>query len=589
MIRTIKKIYWIILLILGLSNTALAWEYNGQHGWPTLKSPSKLIVCQIGNTPAEAMLVESLSGLAAQAVNEGRFDTMLWIDVYKQQDNSETLPYNILRDKSIEALGITDIKEMTLDEIIRLFKRKGIIKGYIRYTQDKPRVKPYASHPDANYSVNVATVYASLLRGVLIDDSLLDYAKKNGLKELKDARYESSEECFERNKDKLNNCSALSVPPSMHLMRDYAIAHKLMLYADQMELMNTVLEWVEPLSPIFGWGCGDEYDFTSVISRWGHYNTATNLCWNMPFITSVGKKAEVLKADDITLDEIDFSDESSFHSFVMSDGDNIQWAMGSYGSSPLYMGNPNIANVSLSWTLCPTELSIISPYTWNEMAAKQLPNFSFIEYGGGYQYPDIFASNRPNRLELVREFARRINCHLQKLNIKIFGFICFNVASDEAQEAFQIYAEEMPGLTGMLAVQYFPYELEGEIYWKTNKQGIDIPVVTSRYSLWNEVNPYRPRAGVPEYIASLINRDELVAQAKEQSTLSWTIVHAWSDYSKTSRVTPTPTVGFNSVKTTQDMLLPSIKCVSANELLWRIRMRYRPEQTKQILNSIKNE
>lgn len=585
MLRVFRKICFVIVILFGINYNTSALEYNGRHGWPSIKAPKRLILCPTANTNSELMLLESLSGLAAQAVNEGRFDTMLWMDVGNYFGPS----YENLKQSSIEALGITDIKQMTLDEIVILLKKKGVIKGYVRYTQDSPKANPYKTNPDTNYSSNVATIYASLLKGVLIDDELLDFAKKHKLKELKDARFESTEECFELNKDKLNNCSALSVPPSVHHMRDYAIAHKLMLYADQKEIIETVLEWVEPLSPILGWGCGDEYDFTSIIARWGHYNTASNYCWNLPFLSSVGKKATIHKAKELGPDQIDFSDDSSFHSFIMSDGDNIQWSMNNYGLADIYMGNPDIDKVGLSWSVCPINLSIVSPFTWNMMVDKQLPNFSFLEYGGGYQYPDIFASKRPNRLELVREFARRINYHLQELDIKIFGFICFNVASAEAQEAFQIYAEEMPGLTGMIAIQYFPYELEGEVYWKTNKQGIDIPVATTRYCLWNEVNPYRPRAGVPEYIASLINRDELVAQEKGLSTLSMTISHAWSDYSETSRITPSPAIGFNPVKVTQEMLLPNIKCVSVNELLWRIRMKYHPEQTKQIINSIKNE
>lgn len=35
---------------------------------------------------------------------------------------------------------------------------------------------------------------------------------------------------------------------------------------------------------------------------------------------------------------------------------------------------------------------------------------------------------------------------------------------------------------------------------------------------------------------------------------------------------------------TQSLLLPSVKPASAEELLWRIRMEYRPEQTRNVLN-----
>ena len=356
-----------------------------------------------------------------------------------------------------------------------------------------------------------------------------------------------------------------------------------MLYADNKDIINKVLEWVKPLSPILGWGCGDEYDFTSVIARWGHYNTATNWCWNLPLISSLSSNVELKKVKEISVDDINFKDTSSFHTFVMSDGDNMQWTMGSFLGDSNYIGNKDRDNVGLSWTLCATNLSIVSPFTWNSFADIKSKNFSYLEYGGGYQYPDIFAANRPNRSELLREFARRINYHLKKLDIKIFGFICRDVASKEAQEAFQIYVEEMEDITGMFAVQYFPYELDGSIYWKKNKKGIDIPVVTARYSVWNEVNIARPRAGTPEFVASLINRDAMNAKSDHENTLSWTIVHAWSDFSLSSKMSGKPAVGFNPVKACEKLLIDDVKTVSANELLWRMRMKYRPEQTKSLM------
>lgn len=577
--KTLKIIIIVIALVL-LPNVLTAWEYDGRYGWPEQKAPLKLILCKPANNTAEAMLLESLSGLAAQAVNEGKFDEMVWIDI-----DSES--YKYIYDNSIKALQIKSINSMDVWGLLDYLKKKKVIKGYVLYKLDKQRQNAYSSYPDIDYSSNVATVYASLLKGVLIDESLADKAKKHGLKQLKDARHESPMECFNKNKNKLNNSSALSIPPTVTNLRDYAITHKLMLYADQKDIIDPILEWVKPLSPILGWGCGDEYDFTSLIAEWGHYNSATNWCWNLPFITSVGEKAPLKKANEISPNQINYNDKSSFHTFVMSDGDNMQWTMGKFLETPLYLGNSDRENIGLTWTLCPINLSVVSPLTWNSIAEVQTHKFSYLEYGGGYQYPDLFASKRPNRLELVREFAKRINFHLKKLDIKIFGFICRNVSSQDSQDAFQIYAEEMEDITGMLAVQYFPYELDGEIYWKKNKKGIDIPVVASRYSIWNEVNKYRPRAGTPEFVASLINRDAIaVKDDKENSDncLSWTIVHAWSNFSKSSKVVEQPAIGFNPVKTADRMLIDDIKTVSANELLWRIRMKYRPEQTKMLLN-----
>lgn len=135
----------------------------------------------------------------------------------------------------------------------------------------------------------------------------------------------------------------------------------------------------------------------------------------------------------------------------------------------------------------------------------------------------------------------------------------------------------------MIAVQYFPYELGGEIYWHKNNKGIDIPVVTATYSIWDEVNEHRPNCGTPEYIAALINRNVIRAKSKRNNELSWTIVHAWSDFSHTSKVTLQPAVGFNPVTAAEKMLNSEIKTVSTHELLWRIRMKYRESQTKSVL------
>lgn len=545
-------------------------EYNGRYGWPIQVQPKNVIICNQSETIAEAMLLESLSGLAAKAVNEGQFNEMIWIDT----DNKA---YQKIYRSTLKVLNISVVKEMDLWTLVDYLTKKKVVSGYILYNLDKNIDHKVIT----DYSSNVATVYASLLSGVMIDESLIKIAQLHHLKMLRDVRKESLDACFETNKNALNNCSALSIHPLVSNMRDYAIAHKLMLYADKRELIEKVLEWLTPMSPILGWGCGDEYDFTSLISEWGHFNTASDWCINLPLISSVSDKVPLIKAKEITLEDIDFSDTSSFHSFVMSDGDNMQWTIGGFADSERYAGNKGVSNTGISWTLCPINLSIISPFTWNELADKQFPKNSYIEYGGGYQYPDLFAVKRANRKELLRKFAQRINYHLQKMDIKVFGFICRNVKSKESREAFQIYAEELKGITGMLAVQYFPYELGGDIMWFKNSYGVDIPVSTATYALWNEVNQERPNCGTPEYVASLINR-EVIANKKDP-VLSWTIVHAWSDFSKTSNVSKLPAIGFNPIKATESLLSGSIKTISVNELLWRIRMKNRPGQTLKLI------
>ena len=202
-------------------------------------------------------------------------------------------------------------------------------------------------------------------------------------------------------------------------------------------------------------------------------------------------------------------------------------------------------------------------------------NSSVIEYGGGYQYPDEFAKNRPNREELLIEFAQRMNWHFKKLNIKIFGFICKDVFSKEARRAYEIYACEIEGLTGMVAIQYSPYNMGGDIIWVKNKENIEIPVVTAKFSIWSGLFD-NPMCGGPVYVAALINRDAAKAskQKDKENPLSWTIIHAWSDFSKTAHSNNLPIKGYNASKTSDQLLSPQVKNISLNELLWRIRERH---------------
>ena len=67
-------------------------------------------------------------------------------------------------------------------------------------------------------------------------------------------------------------------------------------------------------------------------------------------------KMPPLPIHEVKKEDIDFNDNSAFHSFVISDGDNMQWTMGEFLDSPLYYGNKDENRSPVSWTLCPISL-----------------------------------------------------------------------------------------------------------------------------------------------------------------------------------------------------------------------------------------
>ena len=143
-----------------------------------------------------------------------------------------------------------------------------------------------------------------------------------------------------------------------------------------------------------------------------------------------------------------------------------------------------------------------------------------------------------------------------------------DVKSDAAKEAFQAYADANDQLEGIIALQYSPYAGgEGEVFWVTNKAGYDIPVITTKYSIWDRVHE---REGLPEVIAS-----KLKAGAQEES-FSAVCVHAWSHFRGIK--------GAGAAKMCADLLDERFRVVNMQELVWRLRMSQRPEQTQEYLN-----
>ena len=99
--------------------------------------------------------------------------------------------------------------------------------------------------------------------------------------------------------------------------------------------------------------------------------------------------------------------------------------------------------------------------------------------------------------------------------------------------------------------------------------------------------------GSPAYLARLMKEN---AQTNGQ-TFSVISLHAWSNFndmgqnqSETSEMNPQNTgnlKGASAAKLVERHLGDDFKVVSVQELIWRIRMQYYPEETQQYINTLK--
>ncbi|MBZ4192274.1 GxGYxYP domain-containing protein [Niabella beijingensis] len=559
----------ICLLLLSLT----AFSQGQESWWPEQKLPTQIIRVSPSNL-AQRNLVQSVSGLAARAVNAGTNNELVWTNV-------SGAAYNYYLSGWLARTSVADNGNITVWNLVDRFKNKGVVKGYVLYTE-------------GDYSVNFATLYASMYDAILVEAGLESTAIAHGLTLKYDARPLNSKTSytqawFDGIKGALNNKMVVTIAPNDYRQREMAISNNCMVYWGVDDFYNTILSWMKPNSPVVGW---NENEGPAVVacSKYGMFTTGATVV-NLSVLSAGAKQLTPPKVTNINPRTLDFSTGRHYHSFVLSDGDNMMIQATSLPLIPEYWGNPDINNVPMNWTNCPVNLSEMIPDAWNYFVNTTTVPGNLIEFGGGYQYPDYFAQSRDgDAVTIQREFAEIVNKRMKATGTKVFSFITRNsLSSAEALGAYQIYAETIDDLVGIVAIQYIPYNAGGgNIYWVTNKQGKHIPVFTAKYQMWADLNQY-PNSGNPAVIASLINS---AANQSPTPTIDWTIVHAWSYFKKDAGGNISDAVstdagalrGVTPVTWAKALLDTNINVVSIEELLWRLRMKYYPAETQAVID-----
>src|SRR5665213_739642 len=485
----------LVLAILFSAVAAMAGQ-DEDRWWPVQSLPGALVRTPISPRDSLQMMVQSVAGLAAKAVNTGRGDEMVWVD-NANVDMEEWYARLFVMHPEVQKRGTFGPWEL-----VDRYARLDIVKGYILYRLDKTQGDGNNAGNGLDCSVNVATSMAGLLDGVLVDETLETEAQAHGLKLLLDARGKTQQWCFQTYQGQFNRRMLCLQDPRKPHIRDLAIAQRTFTAFGHDASIPAAMKWLEPLSPILGCNGGDEFENTGLSTRYGDIQTATDWCMNLPVLMAGTEKLNRPIAKTFDPATIDWSDQRSAVSFIDSDGDNVQWFEGNFfHGSDSYWHNPNRGKTPFSWSCCFAQLAQLCPEAVEYAMATRTTNDSFVEWGGGYYYPDHFGLDRTNRWELLGRQARRTWKLMKKTGTRIIGFNVIRCDSPEAREAYEVFARQTDGLLAILAFQYSPYEGgAGQTFWVKDSRGIDVPVITARYSIWANSND-RERAGTPARIA----------------------------------------------------------------------------------------
>lgn len=564
--------------------------------WPTQTPPKAWVrTTNLGTFPAPYSiyhaLVESAAGLAAKGVNQGRHDELVWITTGNVAfEHWRSLL--VTRHPEWEDRG-----EVTPWALVDRLRDRGLIRGYILYRQDASARKDFAWARDMDQSINVATSLAGLLDGVLIEERLEAEAQAHGLKLLADARRETLSTVWEKHQSQFSRRILCCQDPLKPHSRDLAIAHGAFTLYGNDPTLKLALAHLEPPSPILGWNGGDEFETTKLSTAHGHFQTATDWCMNLPVLMADAATAPVKRVAHANLREIDWQDQRSAVSFVITDGDNVQWYEADFFlTNRDFWNSPYRGKLPFGWSNCFAHLTQIAPVIVDHAVSMQLREDEFIEWGGGYYYPDLFATQRPNRWELLSQHAAATWANMQRNDTRIIGFNMAKVDSPDALRSYEVFAQATDGLWAIFAFQYAPYEGgNGKTFWVKDRRGIEIPVITARYSIWEHASQ-RPRAGTPAKVAREI---QALAGKAGKPQYDWVIDHAWSFFREVpgtdEKAEELPQAdarqqgGLRGVAPAYwcaQRLGEKVRVVGPEELVWRIRMQHDPDATRRLLSEL---
>lgn len=520
------------------------------------------------------LLCQSLAGLTNRMVEEGKSDVAVWL-----YDHGGKASYKVskqaLEDMGICEQGVQNGLELACSDYesvdgLRL-QLKDFFDGYV--------LTDVKNNPESGI---VASVASHVYNSIIVDVRDKEYFEKAGYSMKYDATHKTTLDAWHEFKDKCNNEALVIMPVQTGELREFAIKNNLFVLnlnkkqgdprsGQNVDLLEEVLAWLQPNVPVYGWEQGvSEDQFVARISKSGHPMIPCDWSYNH-FLTSLlyTERQQPVQAQSFNPKLIDFDKKRNYVSFFLSDGDNIQWMMQDFATS--FYDVPEAIEVKMSYGLPVSTLSMMAPAQLHNLMNLRRDECSVLEMlGGGYYYIDTYSQNN-NRNDNLKIAAERLAVSMRRYHVGLLGVMAMDVKSAASKEAYQAFVDANDRLEGIIALQYSPYAGGGgEVFWVTNKNGYDIPVITVRYSLWDRIHE---REGSPDFIASKLKTE---AQVESFSAIC---VHAWSRFEGNAH-------GAAAARLCAGKLDGRFEVVNMQELVWRLRMSRHPEQTLEYLNKI---
>lgn len=400
-------------------------------------------------------------------------------------------------------------------------------------------------------SINNACSLASLKDSIAIDESLENKVKSYGITKL-------TYDC--RNTDKywayknlwnsgLNHSTVIELSPYQSIpLRDYAIMSKSLIFYENdindTTLRESIFKNMDSTARCLGWG-PDEHKNVSISSKFGVDMIAADWSYNLSVLSSYPTK-QYSKFD--TKNSLDNSDGYHYVTFIMSDGDNQQWLLGSNYSSKNWYGSNYRKDLPLGWSISPS-IYYLAPTVFDKYY-KDFNHQSFLvpPSGNGYMYPSKFPNDK------LTKYTSSLNQYMEYTNQNYVLIL-----DDKAfynKDLWDKYTSN-ENIDGLLYLEYDKNNsYNGEILWSNKK-----PIVSCRDLLWEGLEDET------QLINNITERVKLgYTDVKNPNSYTFVYVHVWS----------------NTLDNVNDVIEklrknPSVKVVLPNEFMQLIKNNVSPK------------
>ncbi|MGG7146943.1 GxGYxYP domain-containing protein [Clostridium butyricum] len=450
------------------------------------------VISENDMTKAEQTMIATLQGLIASKsenqiyiLSPSEHDYEIWLEDLKKN-------YNVKYKKVKDPWSLLD-------------KFKKYIHGYTLYSTVK------------GPSINNACTLASLNDSIAIDESIENILNSHGITNL-------LEDCRETDKywayntlwnSGLNHSTVIELPSDKFMsLRDYAILSKsLIFYEDDVNdtsFREAIFSSMDNGGRILGWG-PDEHTNVSIASKCGIDMIAADWSYDLSVLSSYKSTPQSQNIKNDTKEE----DGVHYITFIMSDGDNMQWLLGSNFSMKNWFGSPNRGNFNLGWSITPS-LYYLAPTVFNKYyssasSSKYSDNFVVSASGNGYMYPSKFP------YEKLSNYTNRLNDYMSKVDQNYVLIL-----DDEAFYKKDLWNKYTCN-SNIDALLYLNYDInnayKGKIIWSNDK-----PVISCRDLLWGGLEDEN------ELISNINNRiNSGYTNIKDPNSYTFVYVHVWSN------------------------------------------------------------